>query len=472
MSAADPIQMAQFRLAQHYLDKVKRAEAAAERGLENRALWLKLIQQDWDQVKHWQRWSAEWDQADLDRTRLCARFPLESSASVRVRLAPSEQFDWVREALQAAEQLRDEASERELLYQLSFLSISMERPDQAEQYARELEDRAQGAQDTKSLRRAGFLLGAVAFIRGDYDRAEAEFRSGLSKLSEEQAVEGSGQLWLGLGRVENVRGNFEQARACYLKSQQAAQAAGRDLAALEATISLAGIQIALGNYPAAEAHARRAVAMARPLGRSRFLPPSLFALAEAEKAQGRLKEALTHYSEGLGTGRTLLSAPSTIANGLHGLAQCEYLLGRTREAITQLDEGLAVSRQANILLRVCELAHDKAIVHAELGELEEARACLWEALTSALQLATPHFMAKALAAALVYWLQTGRFEKAAEWCGLLSHSLDQLDPSLFDPAVFDQLKDKLGARSYSPAFERGRSLNLEVVLNEILTDLG
>jgi tetratricopeptide (TPR) repeat protein len=461
------LQSPQYRLAHHYLDKMKQAESGVRRGRENREHWFNTIQQDWAQIKQWQAWAAGWMDREVERARLCARFPTEALAVMTVRLPVSEQFVWVRQALDAAQHVQDSELERSLLYQLSFLSISLELPDQAEQYANELVERAEAAHDDLNLGRACFLLGAVAFVRGKYDLAEAEFSKSLPRLQACDAAQEIGKVWLGLGRVANVRGNYQKARSHYLQYLDASTTMGNEQAALEAHMALAGVHLALRDSETAEQHAQRAVALARPLGRSRFLPPALFSVAHAQKWLGKYESACTHYAEGIEVARALSSAPSTIANGLHGLGQARYLLGDYAAALVHFEDGLAVARETRFLLRVVEIAHDMVFVHVVGGDFDAARARLREALAAARQLATPHFMAKALAAAIVLWQQTGDLEQAAVWAGLLNNYREQLHPTLFNPVVYERLEAELGAERYHDALEQGKTLALDRVVAEI-----
>lgn len=468
MIAQDSIQAVQYRLAQHYLNRLKQADRGTQQGLENRAHWLNLMRQDWEQIQLWQSWSAAWQDTDLERAHLCVTFPMESAAILRVRLPASEQLNWVRQALAAAQKLHDDKAERALLYQLSYLSITLELPDQAEQYARKLVERAETSHDKLNLGRASFLLGAIAFIRSQYDRAEEAFRTSLLQLQACHAVEEIGQVWLGLGRVANVRGDFQQAHAYYLQYLQTSTVVGNEQAVLDAHISLGGIYLDLGDFLTAEAHAQRAVDMARPLGKSRFLPPALFGLAHAKKNQGKYENACDHYTEGIEVARAISSAPSSIANGLHGLGQAKYLQGDDEAALSYLEEGLQIVREARFLLRVCEIAHDMVFVHVTRNELESARIRLRETLESAQQLATPHFQAKALAAAVVLWQHSGEPEQAAVWAGLLRNYEHMLQPTLFHAVVYDQLQNILGAQRYRAALEQGKNLKLENVTSDIL----
>lgn len=471
MISQSSVQQVQYRLARHYLNRLKQADRASRQGRENRAHWLHLIGRDWEQIQQWQSWSAAGEDREVERAHLCVTFPVEAASILRVRLPVVEQLVWVLQALTAAQKLDDSQAERTLLYQSGYLSISLEQPDQGEHYARQLAERAEAANDPFNLGRACFLLGAIAFICSQYDRAEAAFNTSLARLRACGAVEEIGQVWLGLGRVANVRGDYQQAHSYYLQYLQVASAAGNQQAVLDAHISLGGIYLALGDFQTAEKHARQAVTMARPFGQSRFLPPALFGLAHAEKYQGRYESACAHYKEGIEAARAVASAPSSIANGLHGLGQTKYLQGDAAAALPYLEEGLRIVQEARFHLRVCEIAHDMVIVHVTRNEMEAARVRLRQALESARQLATPHFLAKALAAAIVWWQHSGQPEQAAVWAGLLSRHVGQIQPSLFNSAVYDQLEKELGEERYDSAYERGKALNLDDVVAEILTRL-
>jgi hypothetical protein len=110
-------------------------------------------------------------------------------------------------------------------------------------------------------------------------------------------------------------------------------------------------------------------------------------------------------------------------------------------------------------------------VHLACNNLPTARTRLQEALGSAQQLGTPHFMAKVLAAAIAVWLRSGNPEQAAEWAGLLRNHSHQLQPTLFNPAMYDQLEAELGLEDYQAALERGKALTLDQVVPDILNML-
>jgi len=460
----------QLRLAGHYADKLRRASAAFRRGPGNRAHWLHVIQQDWDQIKAQQAWAAARRDHDPACARLCAAFAVSTAEILRVRLTPAEQLAWAEQALAAARQTGDVQAELKLLYQASFLGLTLEKPDLSEDYAAQLTERAAAARSRLGLGRARFIQGAVAFIRGEYDLAERRIRACMKQLEAVRALDELGQAWLTLGRIANVRGAYREARSCYLEYLNTSLTNGNQQAELEARMQLSGIHLALGEHAVAEAYGREVVMMARAFGTSRFLPPALNSLAHAEKAQGRLDDAARHYDEALRAARGV-SSPSTIANTLHGLGQVRAVQGDHAAALACFDEALAVARDAHYLLRACEVAHDLVFLHVAAGQFALARARLAEAVDDALTLATPYFLAKVLGSAIVLWLHAGEPEQAAVWAGLLRDHLDLLPPSLFDVGVYAQLESALGPARCREALERGRTLSLPGVVEDIRRQL-
>jgi tetratricopeptide (TPR) repeat protein len=265
------------------------------------------------------------------------------------------------------------------------------------------------------------------------------------------------------------QGNYQKCQMYHRNYLDASVATGSEQGILDAHISLSGVYISLRDYVSAEHHAESALALARPLGKWRLLPPSLFSLAHAQKWQGKYETACNHYEEGIRVARDVGTAPSNIANGLYGLAQTRYLQGNYSAALEHFEDALEIARSARLVFRVCQISHDMVFAYVSLDQMEAARDRLKEALRSAQQLNTPQFMSKALAAAIIVWQHLGYVEQAAVWASLLSSYTHLLHPSLFDSGVYKQLEAELGVECYRDAMERGKTLNLENIVSEILT---
>jgi tetratricopeptide (TPR) repeat protein len=176
---------------------------------------------------------------------------------------------------------------------------------------------------------------------------------------------------------------------------------------------LSGILIHLRDYQAAKAHAQQAVAICRRIRFARGLPAALLSLAHAEKWQGNLETACSYYEDAL-VGRSHMP-PSTVINGLYGLGQARFRQGELVKAFAHFEEALKLARASRLLFRICEVAQDMVLVHIARNEFDGACARLRESLDSARQLGTPHFMAKAVAAAISLWKGCGKHEQAAVW---------------------------------------------------------
>jgi tetratricopeptide (TPR) repeat protein len=470
MVATQVLQAAQCRLAQHYLDKLRQAERATRRGRENRARWLNLMRQDWEQIKQWQAWSALWTDTEAERAHLCATFTIGTSDVLQVQLTPTEQLSWVQQSLDAARKLHDRDAERTLLYQLLMLKLTVEVLDQVDQDAHRLMEYAQAAQDDLSLGRAWYVMGTADFMRGGYDTAEDLLTRSLELLQACGAVEEVPIVWRGLGRVAQYRGDSRQAHTCFVQYLNAAAAVKNEQAVLNAHVALSGILLALRDYQAAAHHAQQAVVMARAFGMSRVLPPAMLSLAHAEKWLGEYDSACSHYQEAIAAARSH-GSPSSVSNGLYGLGQARFFQGHPTAALPHLEEAMAIAQEARLPLRICEISHDLVLARIACNELDSARIQLREALSSARQLGTPHFWAKSLAAAITLWHHWGRHEQAAVWAGLLTHYTQNLHPTLFDATVYEQLEKALGTERYQQAVRRGKSLPLDATLSEILSAL-
>jgi tetratricopeptide (TPR) repeat protein len=466
--ARQSLQNVQFRMVRHYLDKLKQAETASRRGRENRTHWHNRIRQDWEQIKQWQAWSVGEKDTDLKRARLCVAFSLITPDILRVQLTPGEQLRWAQQALDAARRLGDGETERIVLYQAAFISLTIESLDQAEAYGHQLMAQAQAVQDALSMGRGWYILGTASFTRGVYDRAEECYTESLKQFEACAAAEEIPIVWRGLGRVSQFRGDYQQARTYHQQYLNASTATDNEQGILDAHVSLSGVFLALRDYLAAEYHGQRAVIMARPLGKWQLLPPALFSLAHAQKWLGKYETACNHYQEGISVARDIATAPSNLANGLYGLGQAKYLQGDYGTALAHFEEALAIAQSAQLVFRICQISHDMVFTHVALDEIEAACIRLKDALGSAQQLGTPQFMAKALASAIGLWQHLGQPEQVALWAGLLSRHTQMLHPSLFNPAVYERLEAELGAERYHDAMERGKALALESALSEIL----
>ncbi|MCC6612862.1 MAG: tetratricopeptide repeat protein [Anaerolineae bacterium] len=464
--ATPSVQSAQSRLTRHYLDKLRKANDGVRRGPGNRQHWHRVMEQDWEQIKQRQAWAAARTTAEPEQARLCTLFTIATADILRVQLTSDEQLAWTQQALAAAQSLHDGEAERTLLYQAAFLSLTSEKLDLAEQYVHQLLALPQSTQDDLSLGRAWYILGTLDFTRGALDEALDYYKRSIVQFERCQAASEMAVVWRGLGRALQFGGQYQQARDNFQRYLDASSAADSAYGVFDAHVGLSGICLALHDYQAAQRYAQRAVTLGRAFEHSRLFPPALLSLAHAEKWLAQYESANAHYVEALAIAR-LVCSPSTISNGLYGLGQSMFLQGNYGAALIHLREAVDVAREAQFAIRVCEASLDIVYVLVAQHELSLARDQLRDALTMATRIGTPHFLVKALAAAISLWHAQGEGEQAALWAALLAQHKPQLHPSLFDLSIYTQLEAELGSRRYDETVTRGELLTLEDAIHTL-----
>ncbi|MEZ4669371.1 MAG: tetratricopeptide repeat protein [Anaerolineae bacterium] len=469
MTLAATVQSTQFRLARHYFEKIKRGNAAIQRRGVSSAFWLNQVDLDWQQIERWQQWAVSGMKHDPARARLCVSIALENYYLLRARLPNAVYLHWYEQALEAARSWNDSYSLCRLLYRLAESYSSMtEDLASAERYAQELAELARADGDLSNLGRALSVLGAVESTRGNYDQAETILKEALEHLENCNASEiekAKVRLWM--GRIAVFRGNYALGYTEHMFYLYAYEAIKDELAVAGILPSISGICLYLGNKAEAVQHATNAVDYGRRLGLRRQLPVSLICLAHAEKAMGQLDEARLHYAEALNTGKSLVN-PSSVINTYYGWAQACFLAGDAEQALERLEEGLALAHQHRFPFRICEVACDKAMIHATRHELKAAADCLSEAIKQAQHLGTARYWVMVTSAIAVVAEQSGYYQAAAGWAGRVLGRPELIDVMGLFAKSCQNLEAELGRNLYHKLTDAGREQTPDEFANDAL----
>lgn len=461
------LQATQLRLANHYLQKLRQASVVARHSYSQRDVAFSAMMQDWEQIAHWQAWAVAGTAQDAERARLAAAFPLGAEAALSVWQSPPRQLDWVRQALEAARALHDDAAELELLYQTAMLCLTVETLDEAAVYGAEFMALAVAANDTLTLGRAWYVQATLTFTRGDYTAAEHAFHQALPYFEASHAPAAElPYIWRGLARLAQFRGDYVQAEIGYRRHLDIAIESGSEQDVIDARIAISGVYLALRDYAAAETMAAQAVTQSRAHPRSRLFARSVLALAHAQKWLGKLEDACESYARAV-TAARVVSPPSSLINALYGWGQALYMRGDPGAALQRFEEALPIARAVPHPLRICEVAHDSVFAHIACGDLAAARACLREACEVAQQLGTPHFLAKVVAAALTLAYHDGHAEQAAGWAAVVQDHAGNLHPSLFDPSVYTRIEAAIGSARYAELHAHGQQQPLAAAFEDV-----
>lgn len=461
-------QPAQYRLAQHYLHKLRTAAEAVRLGRSSLGYGLRLFDQEWEQIKNWQLWASTQHNARADVAVLCKEFGLAGIDLLQIRQSPRERVGWLETALKAATQLQDIQSEYEILFQLFYAHFSLNVLDDAEDYAKRLFESAQTTHNRLYYARAVFAFGCIQEERGLYAEARQSYEESLVVFEALKSGLDIGSALNGLGAVALYLGEFKTAHDHFVRHLAIAESLGRKTDICRALLAISEGLWGLEDFAGSERYAQRAMALSKTLGHQRMLGGALLKMAGCAVEQDKLEEACVYYIEGLQVARGS-GAERNVIYGLSSLGYVEFRLGRHTEALAHCSESLEMARFAKQPRFMCNALRNMANIHIMLGDLVSAQSELYEALRLAQSLNSDFQKIRILCTAVWLSQRQGFLEQAAIWAGLLVDK-SEIDVPVFQP-VFAELEAALGHEHYHRALEEGKPLSLDIVVAEILKSL-
>ncbi|MCA9903343.1 MAG: tetratricopeptide repeat protein [Anaerolineae bacterium] len=469
MTAAPTHHLAQHRLAQYYLAKLRRAEAAFRRGTGNRNYWFDQIEKDWGQIKYWQQWAAGGKDDDIEKARCCVALSSAGNEILRIRQTPPERLTWLMEALEASLRIQDSEAERMCLFQLGQTQSYLGNLSESEAYGKRLLEKGRAAGDVVAVGHAWYTLGTVALIRGALQDAEDAFRACLAAFEALQDPLEIGRALQGIGRALMFRGDVDSAQPYFTQYLEIVEKYGNEAELTAAYSTMNNVLVNSHQYQDGKYYAERMLQVVQSTGFYRMLPSALLALAVCEMELGDLESACAHFEEGIESGQ-LTGAKATVAELLLYLGEAQSRLGHHDAAFAHLHKALTIAREGQYLYFICEVLVLLTHEHLAVDAIVDARETLAEAINCAFELESDYFLAITLLPATALWTRTGHGDKAAEWMGLLTIHADSLPARRYE-AARRQLEQKLGEQRYQKLVERGKHLELGTVVNYIRGEL-
>jgi tetratricopeptide (TPR) repeat protein len=458
---------AEYRLARHYLQKLRTAAAAVRLGQASVAYGTELFDQDWEQIKHWQARVAQ-RAKDNEWSRLCIDYPLAGIEVLSIRSSLTDQRRWLETGLEAAIRQGDATAELSILFSLSSVSFRLGQLDHSEELASALSKRAAEENDQLFLGRGALSLGKIHEERGLYPAALESYHLALEIFREVGARTDEGVALGSLGAISLYSGGFEEARS-YFQQQYDLVKDGREITeVINSLLSIGQSRLMLEEFSQAEPYLQRAVRLSRIYGAQRLLGAGLIMLGQLAGEQGMEETELAYYAEGIEAARSIGSQRDVI-HGLSNEGLSRMLTGDYEGALRSLDEGLALAREIGIPRFICNLQRNRADSFRGLGDLDAALPAVIESLTIARDLGSAFQSVKAMTSAVGYWQQRGHEGEAARWAGFLTTQND-VDPLMFTP-ICQRLEAALGAEAYQQAIEEGKRLKQDILVAEVLSKL-
>jgi tetratricopeptide (TPR) repeat protein len=201
---------AEYRLARHYLNKLRRLNDAVRRGRANASYAVAEFDLEWDQIKHWQNWTCRSETDDAERALLCIEFPFAGLEILSHRINAAEHVTWLQAALIAADRLHDMSAERRLLYELQMAYYRVGSVDMIKETATQLLQRAEEAGDHLAIERALFGLAAYSEERGQYTDSRRYLQRALELATPLKDVVEIGRILNALGKWLSTWGNVRR----------------------------------------------------------------------------------------------------------------------------------------------------------------------------------------------------------------------------------------------------------------------
>ena len=459
------LQTTRYRLAQHYLNKLRAADAAFRRGQANISYGLTLFDQEWEQIRHWQTWAANQKADDRSRTQLCKDFPLAGLEVLSNRISAVDYARWLESGLEAARQLRDARSERALLHELSITYFHLGILEQAEYYANQLLKLAQAAHDRIGVGRGVGELGSIAEERGLYDEAERHYLQALAIFTKYGMDIDAGRAFHGLGAIALYNGNDQNAYDYFIRSLHLMESGGNTAVVCNALLAVGESLMALEDYGEAKTYIQRAIDLARTFGFQRILAAALISMATWAVEQAQLELSCGYFEEGIRAARAAGSQRNVI-HGLSSLGYTQMRLGNFSAAVAHLEQGLQLAREGGMPRYICNLLRSLANTYLALHDLDAARRALLELLSLAQSLDSHLQKSRTLSSVVAYFQALGRSEQAAVWVGVIWDE-PALDQPLFAP-VCHEIEAALGNDAYQEALENGKQLELDEVVTDVI----
>ncbi len=356
-------------------------------------------------------------------------------------------------------------------------------------------------------------LGEVLHALGEEHEAKRLFEEAYAVFRDINNPRGMAFTVNNLGNVAHAMGDYQEALGYNQQSYDLMHEIGDRRGMADALNRLGGVTNSLGDYRQAQQYHRQALAISREIGDRRSAANALVQLGIVLMAEGEYAEAEAVLNEAVAIRREM-GNPSEIADALQLLGLLATLSGNTDKAPTWLDEAMSVMQRAGAPDPII-LGRDRAfravnylftqqwqeikdcygdllpefeargikwmvlqgnftLTWAELGlgNLAQARHHAVKSLQAAMDLHTLDWAAFSITGLASILAAEGQLERAAE---LLSFAHDYPISQHFmrqqAARALANVKQQLPPDVYATAVERGKTLQFDNVVAQLLAEL-
>jgi tetratricopeptide (TPR) repeat protein len=222
-----------------------------------------------------------------------------------------------------------------------------------------------------------------------------------------------------------------------------------------------------GDAGAAEAYAEESLTLYRELGDRQGIANVLNVLGITASFTGNQERAEAHFRDALAIHREI-GDRSAVGRRLNNLAYVARHQGRLQEALRYARQSLSIARELGE--RTIFPLGNLAAVQARLGRADAAWSAWREGMAESVATGAAPPILSWVAIASVWLAEAGQFERAAELVGLARHRALDREPQIESEPALVILRQALSADELEAAMVRGRALDLDAVVAELLKE--
>jgi tetratricopeptide (TPR) repeat protein len=466
---------AQYRLAEHYLEKLQTAQKAYQQGSERAAQALVMFDRVREQAKQWQSWASARANQDEKAAALCSAYAGASPAIYKLRLSSGEYLSWLEIGLTAARQCGDQRLELMQLLALTETSMRTAEYEKAFEYAGQALSIARHINAKPLLALSLHMYGKAVLDLVRFEEAQRCYEESLLLYEKADDRRGMAEVLNDLG-VLAIHMRKNDAAQDYLKQGLVLNRAIGNQEELATCLNNLGfLANRCEDYLAACEYLEQALVLFRMLEDTSGIAIALTNLGLAAYYREEYTLARTYLDQSLAAARTAGMREREITC-LSRLGEVTMAQGDLLSARGYFEQSLSSDREQELSTLLPINFSNLAIIYQQLQQEDRVYPALRRALEVAYHLPTEHYRLSMLCKAAQVWILRGEAGKAATWLGLVeNHASLVVKTADIKRSIRTARADceaALSPEQFAAAWEAGKCLDLDTVVAELLSELG
>ncbi|MCP4287427.1 MAG: tetratricopeptide repeat protein, partial [Gammaproteobacteria bacterium] len=353
---------------------------------------------------------------------------------------------------------------------LALLHINQGQYAQGQTQAQKARGLATQLKDQPGLALALNTLGTVVRLQGDYGQAQDYHQQSLSIRQDIDNQRGIASSLNNLGAVAYYQGDYEQASDYYQQSLSIYRDIGDQYGIASNLNNLGAIAHHQGDYGQAGDYYQRSLSIKRDIGDQRGIASSLNNLGAVAYYQGDYEQASDYYQQSLSINRDI-GDQCGIASSLYNLGLIAHRQGDYAQAQDYLQRSLSIKRDIGDQRGIAFALNNLGEVAYRQGDYTQAWDYHQQSLSIAHAIQAVPLMLMSLPGFARRYLQRSQPARAGELYGLAQHHpAFNSEVQVRLDEVLPQLAEALPPLELQAALARGKALDLDTVVTELLEE--